>query len=301
MNATSPPTIVLAGATGNLGTRIAKALVARGARVIALTRTGSAPAKVDALRTLGVEIALVDWSRVDELASACAGASCVVSALLGLHDVMVAGQGLLLDAAVNAGVPRFIPSDYAMDFTKLQAGNNRNLDLHKEFEARVDRAPIAATSILNGAFMELLVGPAPFVLFKWSRVLYWSNPDQLLDFTAMDDVAAYTARAALDEGAPRFLRVAGAQISSRQLAAIASATFGRPFKLTWAGTVGTLDVMTKLMRTLMPAPSDPMPPWQGMQYSRDMFAGRALLTPLDNDRYPDLSWTSVGDVLASKR
>ena len=44
--------IVLAGATGNLGGRIARALLQRGAGLIALVRYGSAPGKVDELRTL---------------------------------------------------------------------------------------------------------------------------------------------------------------------------------------------------------------------------------------------------------
>lgn len=35
------------------------------------------------------------------------------------------------------------------------------------------------------------------------------------------------------------------------------------------------------------------PPLQGMQYMRDMFSGRGKLHPLDNDRYPNLRWTSA--------
>ena len=37
-----------------------------------------------------------------------------------------------------------------------------------------------------------------------------------------------------------------------------------------------------------------------MQYTRDMFSGRGKLHPLDNDRYPDLRWTSVRELLASR-
>ncbi|WP_255531712.1 hypothetical protein [Roseomonas sp. KE2513] len=40
------------------------------------------------------------------------------------------------------------------------------------------------------------------------------------------------------------------------------------------------------------------PPWQGLQYLRDMFGGKGKLAPLDNGRYPGLSWTSVAEVLA---
>ncbi len=34
-----------------------------------------------------------------------------------------------------------------------------------------------------------------------------------------------------------------------------------------------------------------MPTWQGMQYMVNMFSGAGKLEPLDNDRYPELTWT----------
>jgi len=63
---------------------------------------------------------------------------------------------VLLDGAVQAGGPRFLSSDYSTHSTKTQAGDNRNLDLRREFIARTDRAPIRVISILNGAFMDML-------------------------------------------------------------------------------------------------------------------------------------------------
>ena len=90
-------------------------------------------------------IAEVNFNHVDALKEACVGGSCVVSALSGLRDVIVEVQTLLLDAAVSAGVPRFIPSDFSIDFTKMSPGMNRNLDLRREFHRRLDKAPIAAT------------------------------------------------------------------------------------------------------------------------------------------------------------
>jgi hypothetical protein len=39
------------------------------------------------------------------------------------------------------------------------------------------------------------------------------------------------------------------------------------------------------------------PPWQGMQYMRNMIDDRALIQHLDNDRYPEMKWTSVKSML----
>ncbi len=293
-------TVLLAGATGDLGERIAKALLGRGATVRALVRPGAAPETVARLRSLGAAVVEADYGDAAALRAACTGAACVVSALSGLREVIVDAQSRLLEAAVSAGVPRFIPSDFAIDFTRLPEGSNRNLDLRREFKARLDGAPIAATSILNGAFADMLTGVAPIILFKRKRVLYWQNADQRMDFTAKDDVAAFTAAAALDPSAPRTLRIAGDSISARGLAALMSDLTGERYRLLRAGGLGLLGVLIRIARRVAPGGGEVYPPWQGMQYLHNMFGGLGALQPLDNGRYPELRWTTARDVLASR-
>lgn len=300
-SSSAPATIVLAGATGDLGHRIALALLARGAQVRALVRPGNTKPIITDLRQRGATIIEVDFDDVAALTQACAGVACVVSALSGLREVIVDAQTRLLDAAVAAGVPRFIPSDYAIDFTKLPEGSNRNLDLRREFGRRLDRAPIRATSILNGMFMDLLTGQAPVVLFPIRRVLYWGRADQPLDFTTIADTAAFTAAAALDPTTPRYLRVAGEVATIRDLQAAASAATGRRFGRLRAGGLWLLKLLIKVTRRLAPAPKEVFPPWQGMQYLHNMFTGLPKLTPLDNARYPDIRWTTIREVLATKK
>ena len=292
--------IVLAGATGDLGSRIARELLKRGAAVRALVRPGNVKPEVTELQDLGAEILTVDFNSVTALTKACAGAACVVSALSGLREVIVDTQKRLLDAAVAAGVPRFIPSDYCIDYTKLPAGSNRNLDLRREFNQRLDQAPIQATSILNGMFTDLLTGQAPVVLFGLKRVLYYGAADQPLDFTTIANTVEFTAAAALDPTTPRYLRVAGEVASIRGLQKAATAATGQPFKLLRVGGLWVLGTMIKVTKTLMPASDDVFPPWQGMQYLHNMFTGLPKLNPLDNARYPGIHWTSVRDVLATR-
>ena len=293
------PTIVVAGATGNLGGRIARALLERGACVRALVRPSTRRDKVERLEEMGVAIARADLSSVSQVTPACSGAACVVSALAGLRDVIAEAQTILLDAAVQARVPRFIPSDYSIDFTKFPPGENRNLDLRRDFHQRLAMASIRATTIFNGAFAEMLTGQIPLILFQRKRVLYWGNADQRLDFTTMDDTAAFTASAALDTSSPRFLRIAGDQLSARELAAVASEVTGKQFRLFRAGGLGMLGALIKVTHLVAPGKKELYPAWQGMQYMRNMFDGRAKLEPLDNDRYPGLRWTRARDVLSA--
>ena len=292
-------TILLAGATGALGGRIARELRIRHADVKAIVRRGTTPDKIARLEALGVTVVELDPDDASQVTEDCRGMSCVVSALNGLRPVIMDTQGVLLRSAVAAGVPRFIPSDFSLDFTKTPRGSNRNLDLRRDFHKVLDAAPIRATSILNGGFMELLAGQAPFLLFKPKRVLYFGDVDQRLDFTTMDDVAAFTAEAALDPSTPRVLRIAGDQVSARDLAAIAGKVTGTPFKTLRAGSLGALATVIHILRAVAPGRQSVFPPWQGMQYMHNMFSGSGKLAPIDNGRYPGPRWTSVSEVLAN--
>ena len=220
-----------------------------------------------------------------------------MSALNGIKPVILGAQGLLLDAAVAAGVPRFIPSDFSLDYTRTRPGDNRNMDLRRAFMQRIDRTPIRATSILNGAFADLLTGDAPIILHRPRKVLHWGSADQAFDFTTKGDVARFTAMAALDDDAPRWLRIAGDVVTPRDLAAIMTTLRGRHFGLWRAGGVERLGTVIRIVRALSPRSDAPFPVWQGMQYLRDMSSGRGKLQSLDNDRYGDLVWTSATDVL----
>jgi nucleoside-diphosphate-sugar epimerase len=293
-------TIAVAGATGDLGGRIVNALLERGAQVCALVRGGTGGDKLAKLERRGVTVAQVHMASVSELARACAGASCVVSALQGLREVIVDGQSVLLDAAIAAGVPRFIPSDFSIDFTRLPAGENRNLDLRREFHGRLDQSPIAATSILNGAFAELLTSRMPLLDLEAKRVSYWGDADQRMDFTTMDNTAAFTAAAALDASAPKILRIAGDAKSARELASVAGELKNAEFELVCLGSLDDLAALIRRVRAADPeGEKELFPKWQGMQYMHGMFSGLAKLEPLDNQRYANMQWTSAREVIGA--
>ena len=72
---------------------------------------------------------------------------------------------------------------------------------------------------------------------------------------------------------------------------------GKKYGLIKAGGVGFLNMMITIGKTFAPAENDLYPAWQGMQYMRDMIEGRVDITNHDNNRYPDIKWTSIKDVL----
>jgi hypothetical protein len=291
--------ILVAGATGNLGLRIVKALLNEDVEIRALVRSNSDIKKIETLENLGVNVYKVsNWS-VDELRTPCIDVSCVISSLAGLREVVIDAQKLLLDAAIAAGVPRFIPSDYSLDFTKFSYGENRNLDLRREFHEYLDKTSISATSIFNGAFSELLTNEMPTILFKQKMILYWGNANYRWGFTTMDNTAEYTAKVAIDSSTPRYLRIAGDLINPREMKVVASEVTAQQFRLFRPGGTSLLGIIIKITRKLAPGKEELYPVWQGMQYMHNMIDKRSKIEKLDNDRYPEIQWTTIKDVLTN--
>ncbi|RYG05802.1 MAG: NmrA family protein [Chitinophagaceae bacterium] len=293
--------IVVAGATGNLGGKIVKALLTKDVEVRAIVRLETAVKKIKDLEQKGVKVFPVDTSNSSEISKHCIGAHCLVSALAGLKETVIGTQKVFLDAAVEANVQRFIPSDYSSDFTNLKEGQNRNLDFRRAFHKYLDKAPIKATTIFNGPFMDLLTTDMPLILFKQKRILCWGNANQILEFTTKDNVAEFTAAAAVDDHTPRYLRIAGDRLTCNDFVKLLSQLTHKKYKIFRPGGIGLLNFLIRLTRFFSPSKNELYPSWQGMQYMRDIMEGRIIFQKYDNDRYPYIRWTSVKEFLINER
>ncbi len=291
-------TVLVAGATGNLGGRIVNALIERGADVKVIVRPSTEPAKVKEFESKGLTVVKMDMSDREGLQHALEGVACAVSALQGLEDVIIDAQVMLLNAAVAAGVPRFIPSDFSSDFTDLPEGDNRNFDLRRKFHNHLEKADIAPTSIFNGAFSDILSYNTPLLDLKNNSVSYWEDADWPIDFTTMDNTAAFTAGAAIDESTPKKLNIASFRITPNGLQALAEKTFKRQFPIKNMGSRSELTAFIRNMRKEQPdGEKELYPQWQQMQYLLSMFSAKAV--ELDNNRYTGIDWTPASAALAA--
>jgi nucleoside-diphosphate-sugar epimerase len=294
-------TILVLGATGNLGGKIIHFLLQKRIHVKAIVREETDIIKINSLQEKGVEILKWDGNNRNDLVDFFEGVACVVSALSGLKETIIDAQKYFLDIAVEAKVPRFIPSDFAIDFSNLVPGQNRNLDWRRDFHTYLDNAPIKATSIFNGPFMDLLTTDMPLILWKQKRILCWGNRNQIMEFTHTKNIAEFTANAALDETTPRFLRIAGDRMTCNDFVTLLTEVTGNSFKIFRPGGIGLLNAMIKMARFFRPGNTDLYPAWQGMQYMRDMMEGRIIFQEYDNGRYDDVVWTKVGDFLKTSK
>ena len=128
-----------------------------------------------------------DYESVDELASCLRDVDVVVSALAGLDDVIVGAQGRLVRAASMAGVSKFVPSDFSIDYRRLPVGGgNRNLDMRREFHERFKG--VACRRYLGLAFyfrilLHIGVGRPPRI--HSFDPLLWPLPAPTIIFTCI--------------------------------------------------------------------------------------------------------------------
>ncbi|MCJ8153048.1 NmrA family NAD(P)-binding protein [Chryseobacterium sp. SSA4.19] len=289
--------ITVAGATGNLGNRICRELIKHGAEVQAIVRSSSDPDKIEALEKMGVNIKYVDFNNVDAVAEACHGATCVVSALAGLEDIIIDLQKRIAAGAVKAGVPRFIPSEFCTDYTLLPEGENRNFDLRRTFRKYIDTLPIQVSSVFNGCFADILQYNTPILTLKDKSIGYWGDKaDWKLDFTTMDNTASFTAQTALDDHSPRNLQIAGFQVSPNMLLTDIEQITGEKYKIHQISSLENFAEAIKKQRAGDPAGEHELyAKFQQSQYMYSMFT--AQHHHLANNRYEGISWTHSIDYL----
>lgn len=123
---------------------------------------------------------------------------------------MIDGQKTLIDACIAENVPRYIASDFSLDFRKLKFGDHPSKDPMKYVQAYLDEkekeGKIKGVHVLNGAFMEVVMAPfLGWVDAKEGVFRYFGTGDEILDMTTMEDAAAFTAEVAVDSNANGFL------------------------------------------------------------------------------------------------
>ncbi|KZL68275.1 Rossmann-fold NAD(P)(+)-binding protein (isoflavone reductase) [Colletotrichum tofieldiae] len=105
-------TVAVVGASGLVGLRVVKALLEKGFEVTAISR--------EILNSRIPIRSRPNLTSVESLTAAFAGQDAVISAISTVAVIVPGAQDPLIDAAVAAGVKRFIPSEYGLNTRNLE-------------------------------------------------------------------------------------------------------------------------------------------------------------------------------------
>lgn len=288
-------TVLVVGSTGMLGTKIISALLDKGATVVkAMVRPGSDNQKIEQMKAQGVIVVEGDLMKPETLLPICEGVDVVVSAV-GNNQETVPGQKNLIDAAKQQGVKRFIPSDYSVDYRKVDYGDNDNLDMRKEVLSYLQLMGLEYTLILNGAFMDNVGTPyMPQFNFDNGTFEYWGDRETPLNFTTTDDTAKYVAEAVSDPDLVNTaLEVAGEVLSNKQLLAAYEEATGKKLQEKRLGSVEDLKAWIEQKKPSANSPVEYIP----QQYEYAMVSGKGKLDHIQNSRYPHIKPLTVRQYL----
>ncbi|KAJ4515977.1 hypothetical protein HRR83_005282 [Exophiala dermatitidis] len=232
--------VAIAGATGNLGLPILNKVLSAGYPVTVLTRKGSSnTSKLP--QNSAITIREVDYSDVASLTSALQGINVVVSVLA---TAVVGGQTPLIEAAVAAGVSRFIPSEFGSNTVNPNAAQlpvfKGKVETLGVLKSKVQSNPgsFSYTQIINGPFFDwglehgFIINPA-----KHTADIY-NGGDVYFSTTTLDTIgdAVVGVIRNLDKTANRPLYIQDARVTQNQLIQYAKEKDGKEWSITHKDT-----------------------------------------------------------------
>jgi uncharacterized protein YbjT (DUF2867 family) len=231
--------ILVAGATGQLGSEIVKRLLDRGQKVRALVRQTSDPERVAALEKAGAEIVHGDLKERPTLDEACRGARIVISTVsmiaTGREDDSFAatdsaGTRQLVDAARAGGAEQFI--FVSVDTSRIP--DSPLTTAKREVEEHLKRSGLGYTILHPSAFMEIWLGPMLFADPAAATAKVYGDGTHRIRYVATADVAELAVQCVDNPGARNAVIPFGGPepISQRDAVKLFEEAFGKPFSVT---------------------------------------------------------------------
>jgi uncharacterized protein YbjT (DUF2867 family) len=192
--------ILVAGATGQVGSHVCGLLSNQGHTVRALVRPTSDPARVEALQALGIETVEGDLRDEISLRRACNGVQSVISTATAtgvpragdtVLNVDGTGQMALADAAQAAGVGHYV-------FISFSGGLDEDCPLRtskRAVEAHLRQSGMRWTILRPTAFMEIWLSPAVGFDVPQRHATIYGAGGAPISYVSLFDVARFCVEA----------------------------------------------------------------------------------------------------------
>ncbi|KUL86923.1 hypothetical protein ZTR_05278 [Talaromyces verruculosus] len=264
--------VLIAGLTGNLGSKMIESFTNRGHQVRGL---GRSPSKLSTEHRQILEkfVEISSSYDVDGIEKACQGVDAIVCAYQGHPELVVEGQLVLLRAAERAGVKRFVSNSWNCDWRDLSLGMQETYDPMLIFHHYAQlTSSIKPVVIFTGVLAEVLFSVPGHGSFTPDNKGVWDPIDKRMDYygtgeeiwywTTERDAAEFTAEILqLEESVHGgFWNVYSGAHSLLSIARTYEKVKGTKVSVEWKGTV------QDLRRNALEARSKVTKPYQFYEY-----------------------------------
>ncbi|KAK4508191.1 hypothetical protein PRZ48_001929 [Zasmidium cellare] len=229
--------VALAGASGLLGTPMLHALLNAGFDVTVLTRhssTATFPSTVS-------NVVRVDYENLNELRQALKGQDALISTLTTFS---ISTQEKLIDAAIAAGVKRFLPSEFGSDCSIKEVRempmykDKSEIDTYLRSRCEEQGVEMTWTAVYCSCFLDWGIDNNFYLNLKDKTCTLYDGGDFPTATSPTDWVgeAVVGVLKHADETRNREVKVSGIDISQRELLSIAQEVTG---KEGWSATEST--------------------------------------------------------------
>jgi uncharacterized protein YbjT (DUF2867 family) len=236
-NSNNSSKVLVAGATGFLGSEVCRQLILKNKNVKGLVRATSDSNKVAQLKELGVETIKGDLKNKASLENALGGVSAIISTVSStlsrqegdsIQTVDDEGQNNLIDAAISAGVSQFVyvsfcamPGEFPLQTAK------------RKVEKHLSESGLNYTILQPTYFMEVWLSPVLGFDYPNAKATIYGEGKNKVSWIAIKDVASF-AVASLENSAAknRIIELGGPEaLSPLEVVNIFELTKGKKFEL----------------------------------------------------------------------
>jgi nucleoside-diphosphate-sugar epimerase len=207
--------ILIVGANGNLGRWITRfALEDNKFLVNVLIRNPTKEKKLlEDVEKRGGKVFRGELTDPNSLKDVTKGIHTIVSAVQGDERTIFDGQMNLLEDAVRNNVKRFVPSDYGVDYTKLDRNENAQLNYRMRFREELNKTKVKGLFIHVGLYMETLL-----LVHEKNALNVYEDDNRKYNLTSIKDTARYIVETIKDWDRFGDVRFSSEQLTIREIA-----------------------------------------------------------------------------------
>jgi len=231
--------VLVAGATGVLGSEIVRRLLAKGEKVRAIVRSTSNPDSVAALNKSGVQTVVADLKDPSSLDPACEGVEAVISSVTAVTtakegDSFAATDGRgnknLIDAARRAGAEKFVFVSFDANYFPAAPLADAKVDA----EQHLIESGLNFTILHPSFFCESWLGPMLFADPVAGTARIYGDGNRKISYIAGDDVAELAVQSLSNPAASNAVIPFGGpeEITQREALELFEKTTGKKFVVT---------------------------------------------------------------------